>query len=187
MGPGGPRGAGAGVRAGPRVWVLSGCSGGGKSTLLRALADKGFAGIAEPGRRLVADPDEPAPWSDPEGFSRRAIDMALADLQGMQALPGPVFLDRGLGDALAAYERATGREHPAAAGLAGRFAAPVFMAPPWPEIYTQDAQRRHGLDAAVAEYEFLSAFYPRHGYRVVLLPRVSVPDRVAFVLARITP
>ncbi|MPT22826.1 MAG: ATPase, partial [Starkeya sp.] len=38
-----------------RFVVISGCSGGGKSTLLTELARRGFAVVEEPGRRIVAE------------------------------------------------------------------------------------------------------------------------------------
>ena len=38
-----------------RFVILSGCSGGGKSTLLDELARRGHAVVAEPGRRIVAE------------------------------------------------------------------------------------------------------------------------------------
>jgi predicted ATPase len=36
-------------------FVISGCSGGGKSSLLAELARRGFATIEEPGRRVVRE------------------------------------------------------------------------------------------------------------------------------------
>ena len=38
-----------------RFVLLTGCSSGGKSTLLKALEERGFATVQEPGRRIVAD------------------------------------------------------------------------------------------------------------------------------------
>ena len=38
--------------------ILSGCSGGGKSTLLADLAGRGFGTVSEPGRRIVGRVDE---------------------------------------------------------------------------------------------------------------------------------
>ena len=35
--------------------VISGCSGGGKSTLIAELSRRGFAVVSEPGRRIVAE------------------------------------------------------------------------------------------------------------------------------------
>lgn len=58
----------------------------------------------------------------------------------------------------------------------------MFLAPPWLEIYGQDAERRHDMHAAQAEYDRLLKAYPALGYEVSLLPKVSVPERVDFVL-----
>lgn len=63
--------------------VLSGCSGGRKSTLLAELASRGFETVEEPGRKIVQEELNGAgaalPWVDLEAFARRAIDMATGD------------------------------------------------------------------------------------------------------------
>jgi predicted ATPase len=48
-----------------------------------------------------------------------------------------------------------------------------------------DTERRHDFDAAVAEYRRLIDVYPSLGYEVTILPKVSVPERVDFVLSRL--
>ena len=63
-----------------------------------------------------------------------------------------------------------------------RYHRRVFLVPPWPEIYATDAGRRHGFDAAVAEYSRLFQTYPSLGYEVFVLPRTGVADRANFVL-----
>lgn len=161
--------------------AISGCSGGGKSTLLAALARRGFATIPEPGRRIV-EAGGPMPWDDLAGFARRAIDLALADLHAADALPGPVFFDRGLIDAAVALEHATGSAAPL--DLANRYDR-VFLVPPWPEIHVTDTARRHGMDEALAEYARLAAAWPALGYAPELLPRVDVESRADFVLERL--
>jgi predicted ATPase len=45
-----------------------------------------------------------------------------------------------------------------------------------------DPERRHSLEAAVAEYRRLLDVYPSLGYEVTILPKVSVPERADFVL-----
>jgi predicted ATPase len=61
-----------------RFILLSGCSGGGKSTLLAELAQRGFATIEEPGRRVVreelASGGDALPWIevDPQTYEVRA-------------------------------------------------------------------------------------------------------------------
>lgn len=57
------------------------------------------------------------------------------------------------------------------------------MTPPWPEIYLTDPERRHGFEAAMAEYRRLMETLPTLGYDVIHLPKVSPSARADFVLA----
>ena len=165
--------------------VISGCSSGGKSTLLAELGRRGHAVVEEPGRRIVREELESGgsalPWVDAEAFIRRAMAMAFADRAAAALHAGWVFFDRGLIDAAAGVEGLTGE--PALAPLlqAHRYHNRVFLAPPWPEIYVTDAERRHGLAEAEAEYERLLQVYPALGYELVILPKVSVSERADFV------
>src|SRR5262249_18513143 len=93
-----------------------------------------------------------------------------------------VFFDRGLIDAAAGLEHLTGEPVLATVGQAHRYHQRVFLAPPWPEIYVADPERRHGLDAAVVEYQRLLGVYPSLGYQVIILPKVGVCKRATFVL-----
>jgi predicted ATPase len=61
----------------------------------------------------------------------------------------------------------------------------VFLAPPWPEIYVTDPERRHSFGVAVAEYQRLLEVYPSLGYEVMILPKVSIPERADFVLSKL--
>jgi predicted ATPase len=172
-----------------RFVVISGCSGGGKSTLLDALAARGFATVPEPGRRIVAEEragdGSALPWVDLRAFARRAIAMARDDLLAAEARAGPVFFDRGLVDAALALEDAGGPRLEETLGPARAYASRVFLAPPWPEIYQKDDARQHGFREAEAEFHRLSEAYPRLGYAPCLLPKTSVEARVAFVLGRL--
>lgn len=66
-----------------RFVIISGCSGGGKSTLIAELGRRGYAVVEEPGRRIVKEERKgeglALPWVDQTAFARRAITMALAD------------------------------------------------------------------------------------------------------------
>ena len=59
------------------------------------------------------------------------------------------------------------------------------MVPPWPELFAADPERRHGFDAAVAEYDDLMRAYPAHGYATELVPTVSVSARADFLEAEL--
>ena len=170
-----------------RFVVISGCSDGGKSTLLVELGRQGHATVEEPGRRIVrqelAVDGGALPWINGAAFARRAIELAIADRRAAADRPaGWVFFDRGLVDAAAALHHLTGEPSLDTLGQAYRYHRRVFLAPPWPEIYVTDAERRHGFDQAIAEYHRLIVVYPSLGYEVILLPKVSVAPRADFVL-----
>lgn len=169
-----------------RFVVISGCSSGGKSSLLAELGRRGHATVEEPGRRIVKEElarnGSALPWADAAAFLRRAVAMALADRASAGASEGWVFFDRGLIDAVSGLQHVTGE--PAVADLvqANRYHQRIFLAPPWPEIYVKDSERRHGFDLAVAEYERLLEVYPSLGYELAILPKLSVAERADFVL-----
>ena len=170
-----------------RFIILSGCSGGGKSTLLAELARRGFATVEEPGRRIVIEETRNGgtalPWIDIEAFARRAIAMALEDRQ--KAPPeGPVFFDRGLIDAASALRHINGDAFIETLRVAHRYNRLVFLTPPWPEIYRGDSERKHGFDAAVEEYERLLRDYDELGYDISVLPKSGIEERADFILTR---
>ena len=174
--------------------MISGCSGGGKSTLLAELARRGYAVVEEPGRRIVqeelASNGTALPWIDTAAFVRRLMDVALADLDAASRhdldaasrRDDWVFFDRGLIDAASALQHVTGEPALEGIGQTHRYHRRVFLTPPWPEIYATDAERRHDMDAAIAEYERLTRVYPLLGYDVITLPKIPVVERADLVL-----
>ena len=82
-------------------------------------------------------------------FLRRALAMALADRASAIASDGWVFFDRGLIDAAAGLQHLTGEPLLEKFGQFHRYHRRVFLAPPWPEIYVQDAERWHDFDSAI--------------------------------------
>jgi predicted ATPase len=170
-----------------RFVILSGCSGGGKSSLLDELARRGHATVPEPGRRVVAEQlregGTALPWVDAVGFLQRVLVLAQADHDAAHRAKGRVFFDRGVIDATAGLYHLTGRPDPVEVARRYRHHRTVFLLPPWPEIHVIDAERRHGMDEAIAEYDRLAATYPALGYEVMLLPRVSIAERADIVLA----
>lgn len=173
-----------------RLVVISGCSGGGKSTLLAELARRGYFVVEEPGRRIVREEvnrgGSALPWVDTAAFLRRALAVSLADRVSAGGQKGWVFFDRGLVDTAAGLQYLTGEAALASLGEAHRYHRRVFMTPPWPEIFLTDPERRHGLDAAVAEYLRLLEVYPKLNYEVLILPKISVAERADFVLKALT-
>lgn len=172
-----------------RFVILSGCSGGGKSTLVSELARRGHAVVEEPGRRILAEArtgvGAALPWVDMRAFALRAVSMSLADLAAAPPDAQWVFFDRGLIDAAVALAHAGGPPLEQTIGKV-RFHPTVFLAPPWPDIYQSNSDRRHGFDAAVDEYDRLLEAWRRLGYRLSILPRTSPEARADHVLAALS-
>jgi predicted ATPase len=169
-----------------RFVVISGCSGGGKSTLLAELGRRGHTVVEEPGRRIVVEEmnngGSALPWVDMAAFAHRAITTALADRSSAPASSGWIFFDRSLIDAATALQHLTREPVLEEFGQTHRYHRRVFLTPPWPELYMIDRERRHSPAVAVSEYYRLLKAYPSLGYEVSILPRVGVVERADFVL-----
>ena len=160
--------------------VISGCSGGGKSSLVNELASRGYAIVQEPGRRVIAAERAAGgaglPWDDELRFATLAYWMSIGDHE--VAKTDPTFFDRSALDQAAWFQRS---DHPVP-GNVPDYHRMVFMAPPWPDIYHFDDDRRHSFEDAVAEHEDLMERLPAWGYDCRLLPKIGIADRADWVL-----
>ncbi|KVD03621.1 ATPase [Burkholderia ubonensis] len=171
-----------------RFFVVTGGPGSGKSTLIDALERAGFARSQEAGRGVIQDQvavDGPAlPWRDRSAFAELMLGWEMRSHHLARQARGPVFFDRGVPDVIG-YLRLSGLAVPAHAEAAARrfrYHRRVFIAPPWPDIYTQDAERRQDFAEAVRTCDAMVECYASYGYRLIELPRASVKARVRFVL-----
>jgi len=171
-----------------RLFVITGGPGSGKSTLIAGLRDAGACVSEESGRRIIRDQTaiggRALPSVDPLLFAEM---MLAQDLQAHRIAQGSgrvVYFDRGVPDVLG-YLRLTGIAVPAhmqrAASLF-RYSRTIFIAPPWPEIYRHDEERKQSLQEAERTCEAMAEIYTACGYRLVELPRAPVKERVDFVL-----
>lgn len=171
-----------------RFFVVTGGPGSGKSTLLEALRRAGFRTSEEVGRQIIKQQalisGRALPWIDPALFAETMLSWEMRAHQDQAGAPGPVFFDRGVPDVLG-YLLLCGLpvpEHTRRAAVSLRYHRRVFIAPPWPEIFSQDAERKQTLEEAERTYDAMVKIYPACGYELIELPRVSVEERVRFVL-----
>ncbi|MBB4051375.1 putative ATPase [Devosia subaequoris] len=179
------------THAGESLFVLTGAPGAGKTTLLNAAAARGIRIGREAARAVIQVQtaiDGPAlQWRDPARFAELMLDRDIQTFEALCAGKGPALCDRGIPDLLA-YGRIMGlaeTEHFARAARLYRYNSTVFLAPPWREIYADDAERTEGWEHAQRIYGPIRDAYAEIGYRVVELPKVSVEDRLTFVLDEI--
>ena len=171
-----------------RFFVLTGGPGSGKTSLIEALQAKGFATAPEAGRGIIRDQmaiGGPAlPWRDRALFAELMLSWELRSWQTARAEPGPVFFDRGAPDTIG-YLRLCGLpvpDHVATAAEKFRYARRVFVAPPWPEIFTQDEERQQTLDEAERTFRSVTSVYAELGYELVPLPLAPVEERAHFII-----
>lgn len=176
-----------------KLVVISGCSGGGKSTLLDELKSNGHAVIPEVGREIVKEQLQSkgnmTPWKNPIAFCELAIQKSIANYyQANTAITAAnqiLFFDRCFLDGISYYQTLELDDVRKYDYLIRdlRFYPTVFMTPPWSEIYCQDDERKHSFEDAVAEYERLLKFYAQCGYQILEIPKVSVHERFLFMMS----
>ncbi|MBW8807240.1 MAG: AAA family ATPase [Lysobacter sp.] len=171
-----------------RFHVITGASGAGKSTLVKALGDRGYCVVPEMALAVVQEQERRGghlyPWTDLRAFMQEVLARNLQAYDSARAMRAPVFFDRGLPECIA-HMRLLGLE--VQAGLAAqaarrRYASTVFVAEPWPEIYVRDRWRRASFERAARSFEPTVAAYVENGYSLRTLPKLSVEERLEFVL-----
>ena len=169
----------------PQRIVIAGGPGSGKSTLLRALAESGEICYEESSRVLIREQLARAgrlvPWDDLSAFAQECGERMRAQLAD-SARHGRCFFDRGLPD-LIGYLSHGGHVAPDPWRAASRgYACAVFFAPPWREIFVNDAERPQSFAEAQALSAHIRRAYLDCGFHLIELPRSSVAERLRQVL-----
>jgi len=150
----------------------------------------GFHHMPEAGRAIIRDQvaigGTALPWADRGAFAELMLGWELRSWHEAHNRKGPVIFDRGVPD-VSGYLHLCGLPVPAHVARAAdlfRYQRRVFIAPPWREIFGQDAERKQDFSEAQATYEAMVTVYADLGYELVSLPLVPVAERVRFVRAR---
>lgn len=171
--------------------AITGASGSGKSTIIEALAARGLAVQPEIGRSLIAEQTarggKATPSRDRVLFRNELFARSIAAYDRRRESDAQrVFFDRTFIEALA-YSTLIPTPVPQAmreAARERRFDIRVFVCPPWPDIFTRDAERQHDFAFARRDYEANVSAYRDLGYTLVEVPKAPVEERVAFILSR---
>jgi predicted ATPase len=182
---------GATEPSGHRFTIITGGPGAGKTSLIDELRRRGYPGTREAGRAIIADQvligGRATHAADAALFAELMLAWEMRSYRMAQDDEGTaVFFDRGIPE-LTGYMRMIGRPVPAhmeTAARVFRYRPTVFVAPPWPEIYAKDTERRQDFAEAVATCDAVRAAYVSHGYEPVDLPLAPVAERADFVLAK---
>ncbi|MRG56910.1 AAA family ATPase [Phyllobacterium sp. SYP-B3895] len=171
--------------------ILTGGPGSGKTSLIAALDRHGYATSTEAGRAIIRHHqivDGPAvPWKDPAIFAELMLSWEMRSYDSAADSADLVFFDRGVPD-IVGYLKLNGLEVPAHVRKAARifrYNPTVFILPPWPEIFTQDTERKQTLEEAERTFHAMVSAYSNCGYALVEVPRVPISERVAFLIESI--
>jgi predicted ATPase len=178
-----------------RLVVISGCSSGGKSTLLSELKNRGYAVVPEVGREIVkeqlAADSGITPWQKPTEFCELLISRSIEAYNAAKKTPiakgHAIFFDRSFLEGIAYYQSLKIKDAHKYDHIVNelRFDPTIFMAPPWKELFCHDKERQHSFEDSVAEYNRLLEFYPQHGYSIVEIPKESIENRVEWILKQV--
>jgi predicted ATPase len=170
-----------------RFHVITGASGGGKSTLVAALRDRGYSTIPEAALAIMREQlkcnGKVLPSVDRVAFMEAVLARSIKDYETARSLKGPVFFDRGIPEWLRFL--GTSAQPNVIAAKQCRYADTVFVAEPWPEIYVCDHYRQHRYERAAESYEPTISAYIEAGYKTCVIPKVSVQERVEFILEQV--
>ena len=169
-------------------FVIAGGPGSGKSTLLEALAQSGEVCYEECSRVLIreqlAHAGSLVPWDNLAAFARECGERMRAQIAA-SSRPGRCFLDRGLPD-LIGYLSHGGHAAPDAWRKASTaYASPVFFAPPWRDIFVNDAERPQSFAEAQELGAHIRRAYRECGFQVIELVKGTVSERRRQILTHL--
>ncbi len=176
--------------------VITGAPGTGKTSIINGLENEGFHCFHEIIRDMTSKAKKEGASdnfvSNPLVFVDDALQFNKDLLSGRTQhfkkamdMDVPVsFFDRGIPDVLAYmdfFEQEYDNEFIVPC-KENRYDA-IFIAPPWKEIYISDNERLETFEEAEKIHDALINTYIRFGYNPILVPKNTVSERIAFVLA----
>jgi predicted ATPase len=165
-------------------FVVTGAPGTGKTSVISLLGDR-HATISEPARELIAEHAAETGEATLDGRPELLVErLVRRSIDKFQSVSGDtvVFFDRGLPDCVA-YAAVFGMDPEPLLELAEgfRYDSPVFLAPPWREIYAGDPLRRATFEQVETFHLHLRSAYLQLGYALIELPKISPSGRMEFI------
>ena len=165
-------------------FIITGGPGSGKSSLLNQLSDHGYFCFEEISRIVIREQHkiggDKVPWQNLADFADICFTRMSAQLLDCTATKN-CFFDRGLPDIIA-YLRRGGCDVPKQYFKhCKQYNQTVFLAPPWKEIFINDAERPESFEDSVEIALYLKTTYKELGFKVIELPKSTISERIQFI------
>jgi len=173
-----------------KLFVITGGPGVGKTTLLKALENKGFITVPEDARQVIKNQieanGEALPWKNKTLYAELMFKASLKTYQKVidKSSKKLVFFDRGMLDAICymRMENIPVSEEWNTLANTHRYYQKVFILPPWEDIYETDSERKQTWEEALYTFDNMKETYRHYGYKVIEVPKTSVKQRYEFIL-----
>ena len=170
--------------------VITGAPSTGKTSLIHKLKQEGFICVPEISREIISQQiaieGDALPWKNLVAFSKQVA--VLRKAQFINATKNSThFFDRGLIDVVA-YMNIDKLEIPEFISdflNENKYHSTVFITPIWEEIFENDMQRKENIEQSKKIEVELKKCYQSFGYNIVEIPKLSIEERVNFILSNI--
>ncbi|MBP9191014.1 MAG: AAA family ATPase [Ignavibacteria bacterium] len=168
-------------------FIISGCSGSGKSSILQEISNRGYKVIPETGRQVVKEQilikGDALPWKDWMKFVELTVSRTMYQYNILNDEKELVFFDRSIIDQIS-WEHLNLKvpKHLINAANEYRFNENVFITEPWKEIYKNDSERKHSYEDAVISYQSTIKTYSKFGYKTIFIPPKNIAERADFII-----
>jgi predicted ATPase len=165
--------------------VFAGGPGGGKSTVLEILKQRGFDVAADSARSIIRARKAEGLPSRP-GLAEFGQQTLARDVLAYEtATNSPSFFERGVVDVAGMLMSSGVLDGNEMLSLIEKYPyhSTVFLFPPWKEIYQTDAERDHAFEHSVTVYGATCDWYSERGYDVIDVTRGPAEARANEVLS----
>ncbi len=171
----------------PSIYLITGASGAGKTSLINAISERNYSIIKESGRIIVEEQLRTSgtalPWKDGLAFGEKLVDHTITSMKKYKEHGNVVFSDRGLVDNIAWFNslKVNPPQKLINAIKARPYREPIFVLAPWQEIYVQDEIRNKSFNQALDEYDAIMTELANLGWETIQVPKTSIHSRVEFI------
>lgn len=164
--------------------IISGAPGTGKTSIINTLSNQGYFCHPEISREIISG-GTITPWQELDKFSELVIRERVN--QYNSATNKIEFYDRSIIDSFAYLlkDKIPIKKSWHDLAINHKYYNTVFISPPWEEIYTQDNERKENYKQAEEIHKYMIKAYKKYAYNICIIPKMSIKERVNFIIKQI--